>query len=194
MQDMKSRHAPEKWETRAIFSPECWVEIWSTEEEMLGGNNFHPASTRFPTTLVYLYTYLCILEYPHTPTYHSPIRRSLTVGTNSSPRTRGHDECSITVWGGRLDKIVSCLTTPFHSPYWAWCKFVSYFMILTKSSYTKVLESKKQMNMSRYLYQGKIMFLGHQFTGMLGIFVHVESINRRQAISEAMLSYYSLDP
>ena len=47
--EILSRGILPKVKYQTYFSSECWMEILSTEQEMLGGNNFHPASTRYAT-------------------------------------------------------------------------------------------------------------------------------------------------
>ena len=97
--EILSRGILPKVKYQTYFSSECWMEILSTEQKMLGGNNFHPASTRYSThwklgysstskAVVRLHLYLWIF-------FNIYINQNITIpSTNGriklSFRARGH--------------------------------------------------------------------------------------------------------
>ena len=55
---MKSWHAPKTEISELYFSSECWVEISSTGQGVLDGNNFHPVSFRCSTHCKFVYMFI----------------------------------------------------------------------------------------------------------------------------------------
>ena len=75
-----------KWDTRAV----CFVGVLDgNRQEMLGGNNFHPASSRYSMHWK-----------------HNPIHYLLTTGTHSSLRARGYVGCWVEFYPASLSEEV----------------------------------------------------------------------------------------
>ena len=88
-----------KWDIRNVF-----FLLGGNWQEMLGGNTFHPASSRYfihwkltyvstSKAVVPLHIFMDFPQYLLKPKTHKPIHQLLTTGSNSSLRGRGHVGC-----------------------------------------------------------------------------------------------------